>query len=74
LQEIDQVTLWEANDLFEYWQNHPPVHLLVAAYLTGGKRGSNHTGRNRDKLDELVQTIAGLGGSVTKKLPQVYGA
>jgi hypothetical protein len=74
LREIDQVTLWEANELFEYWQNHPPVHVLVAAYLTGGKRSSTHTGQNRNKLDELVQAISGLGGSITKKLPQIYGA
>lgn len=27
------MTLPEANELCAYWRDHPPVHILVAAYL-----------------------------------------
>lgn len=32
------MTLFQAEELTAYWAQHPPVHLLVAAYLGLGKR------------------------------------
>lgn len=30
---IDDLTWPEVEEHFEYWQEHPPVHMLVAGYL-----------------------------------------
>jgi hypothetical protein len=34
---IDEMTLFQIEELTSYWAKHPPVHLLVAAYLGVGK-------------------------------------
>jgi len=31
--EIDDLYLWEVEELFDYWTRHPPVHELVAGYM-----------------------------------------
>jgi hypothetical protein len=57
-----------------YWKDYPPTHVLVAAYLMGGKKSS--AGRTRrqgqSNFDELAQAVSFAGGSVTQKLPQFY--
>jgi hypothetical protein len=66
--------LWEANELFDYWQDCPPTHVLVAAYLTGGKKSSTGKSRTRSNgsFSELTQAVHSAGGDVSKKLPPVY--
>jgi hypothetical protein len=32
------MTLLDVEELTRYWINHPPLHLMVAAYLGSGKR------------------------------------
>jgi len=34
---IDEMTLFQVEELTSYWARHPPLHLLVAAYLGFGK-------------------------------------
>jgi hypothetical protein len=34
---IDEMTLFQVEELASYWAQHPPLHLLVAAYLGVGK-------------------------------------
>jgi hypothetical protein len=67
--------LWEANELFDYWQDYPPTHVLVGAYLMGGKKGlqgrSKKSG-SKTALDELAQAVAIAGGGTNQKLPQIY--
>lgn len=77
--QIDQLTLWEANELFAYWQDYPPTHTLVAAYLMGGSTGrtskrrpGNHNSYNADNFDDLSRIVATAGGCVNSKLPDVY--
>jgi hypothetical protein len=74
LPEIEQLTLWELNDLMAYWKDYPPTHVLVGAYLMGGKRKA--AGKTRNVTDgsfnELTQAVSFAGGSITKKLPQFY--
>ena len=74
MREIEQLTLWELNDLMAYWKDYPPTHVLVAAYLMGGKRKT--TGKTRNLTDghfnELTQAVSFAGGTSTKKLPQFY--
>jgi hypothetical protein len=59
-----------------YWKDYPPAHVLVGAYLTGGKK--NPAGKTRRQADanfgELSQAVALAGGSITKKLPHFYRA
>lgn len=77
------MTLWELNDLMIYWKDHPPTHVLVAAYLMGGNKahpikrrhGGNHGGARREaktELSDLVHTVALAGGAMHQKLPEVY--
>jgi hypothetical protein len=66
--------LWELNELMAYWKDYPPTHVLVGAYLMGGKRSS--VGKVRKTRDgdfgELSQAVASAGGSISKKLPPIY--
>jgi len=73
--QIDQLTLWDLNDLFEYWQDYPPTHVLVTAYLTAGNKNRSSTRKRQsrgDKFEELTQAVATAGGGTTRKLPEVY--
>ena len=36
--EIDRMVLPEMMDLFRYWRDHPPVHVMVAAWLGVGSK------------------------------------
>lgn len=66
-----------------YWQDYPPTHVLVAAYLMGGNKARSNKGRHRSKngttsghpnsnFDELAREVTVAGGTVHKKLPEVY--
>jgi hypothetical protein len=59
-----------------YWKDYPPTHVLVAAYLMGGKRKTTRKTRNftDGSFNELTQAVSFAGGSVTQKLPQFYKA
>jgi len=76
MHEIEQLTLWELNDLMTYWNDYPPTHVLVAAYLMGGNKARSsrlHTGAtSNSKFDDLARDIAFAGGTVNKKLPEIY--
>jgi hypothetical protein len=76
LHEIEQLTLWELNDLMVYWKDYPPTHVLVAAYLMGGKKSSAGKARRQGQSNfgELTQAVLFAGGSTSKKLPQFYKA
>jgi hypothetical protein len=69
--EIDQLTLWEANDLFTYWSDYPPTHVLVGAYLLGAKTARRSRSKSQD-FDELCQAIRATGGTCGNKLPAAY--
>jgi hypothetical protein len=71
LHEIEQLTLWDVNDLMLYWQDYPPTHVLVAAYLMGGTKRSKRVAENT-KVGELPHAIAILGGSAKGRLPEMY--
>jgi hypothetical protein len=66
--------LWELNDLMAYWKDYPPTHILVAAYLMGGKKKTAGKPRSRSDghFNELTQAVSFAGGTLTKKLPQFY--
>ena len=72
--EIDALTMWDVNDLFEYWQESPPTHVLVAAYLLGDKRRTRGKGKRSQAsgFDELATAVHLAGGGVKGKLPASY--
>jgi hypothetical protein len=57
-----------------YWKEHPPTHVLVAAYLMGGKRSSAGKTRRQAQSDlgDLTQAVSFAGGRLNKKLPLFY--
>jgi hypothetical protein len=59
-----------------YWKDYPPTHVLVAAYLMGGKKSSAGKARRQGQSNfgELTQAVLFAGGSTSKKLPQFYKA
>ncbi|HET6842179.1 MAG TPA: hypothetical protein VFK06_10930 [Candidatus Angelobacter sp.] len=69
--------MWDVNDLFEYWQESPPTHVLVAAYLLSGskkQRGLGKPGRSPSLpgFSELTAAVNLAGGAVKGKLPELY--
>jgi hypothetical protein len=48
---VDTLTLWQVHELFEYWNEHPPVHVLVGAYLGARKPSSG-------SKEELMRDVA----------------
>jgi hypothetical protein len=66
-----------------YWKEHPPTHVLVAAYLMGGKKGRsskrrhdlNHGDAKGDvetEFHDLVHQVALAGGATNRQLPDIY--
>ncbi|HYL92763.1 MAG TPA: hypothetical protein VEW69_06360 [Alphaproteobacteria bacterium] len=66
--------MWEAHELLEYWQEYPPTHVLVAAYvLRGQQRGKKRSGgKPQAEHDELMQMVGSAGGGVRGRLPEIY--
>ena len=70
--------MWNVNDLMDYWQDYPPTHVLVAAYVMGGNKGRSkkhrHGNNHNDagNFNELAQVVSSAGGAVNKKLPEIY--
>jgi hypothetical protein len=46
------MTLLDFEELMAYWTEHPPLHLLVAAYLSGGRE-------NRKRISAAPLAAAG---------------
>jgi hypothetical protein len=72
LHEIEQLTLWELNDLMAYWKDYPPTHVLVAAYLMGGGKKAHTSSRKGQKFEELSHAVSAAGGTLINKLPAFY--
>jgi hypothetical protein len=65
----------EVTDLFSYWRDYPPTHVLVGAYLSGAKKNPSFKSRKgsiKTSFDELAQAVASAGGAVNNLLPAVY--
>ena len=75
------MTLFQIEELTSYWAHHPPLHLLIAAYLGVGKnktRGCRQTAMGRgprpssDSSSLLAQLGPGFGaGEVNAGLSPV---
>jgi hypothetical protein len=60
------MTLFQVEELTSYWAQHPPVHLLVAAYLGVGKNRSarpppTSIGRGTRTSSDSSSLLAQLG-------------
>ena len=59
------MTLFEFEELTAYWAEHPPVHILVGAYLGIGKdrhqRVPSALSRSGRPVPELAPILAELG-------------
>ncbi len=72
------MTLLDVRELCEYWAEHPPVHILVAAFV-GFKAETEVTPGWRDVLAEgrgstpdwlVQQRLAGIPGVAAGSLPE----
>lgn len=65
-----------------YWQDHPPTHVLVGAYLMAGdksrtkrrqaKSAIGSAANSKSNFDELARQVAFAGGISSNKLPAAY--
>jgi len=60
------MTLFDVEELTAYWAEHPPVHILMGAYLGAGKPQrsripSVHSGLGRAASSDLKGIVAELG-------------
>ena len=60
------MTLFQIEELTSYWAQHPPLHLLIAAYLGVGKNKqgrlpSMSTGRGQRLSSDSSSSLAQLG-------------
>jgi hypothetical protein len=69
-----QLTLWEVNELMAYWKDYPPTHVLVAAYLMGGKQHRKLSTGGKRGFEELSHAVNAVGGASIGKLPLIYRA
>jgi hypothetical protein len=68
---IDQLTLWDVNELMEYWAEHPPAHLILAAvHMKPGTRRKKKPASMREELTGEMNKF-GLGGNAGP-LPEIY--
>lgn len=70
--EIDALTLWDVSDLFDYWQECPPTHVLVAAYLIGDRKRPRGKGKLAAAIGDLTTAVQLAGGGMRGKLPGSY--
>jgi hypothetical protein len=54
-----------------YWKDYPPTHVLVAAYLMGGRQRKT-SGRKGREFEELSHAVMTAGGMSKDKLPDMY--
>jgi len=60
--EVEALTLREANELLEYWSEHPPAHVLLAAVMRARPL------RKKTTSADLLSAVAGVGGRVSSTL------
>jgi hypothetical protein len=58
LREVESLTLVEANELLEYWSEHPPAHVLLAAMIRARPL-------RKKSSPDLLSAVARAGGSVS---------
>ena len=61
--EIDALTLFEANELLEYWSEHPPTYVLLAAMMKARPLRKKTAG-------DLLSAVEGAGGHVCTSPPE----
>jgi hypothetical protein len=61
------MTLLEVEELTQYWVDHPPLHLMIAAYLGVGDRSAKRASipQKRDSFD-IGAALVELGPSFLK--------
>lgn len=56
-QDIDELTMTDVDDVFEYWKDNPPVPMMVRAYL--GIRKEKPKKASKETLAELARAFGG---------------
>jgi hypothetical protein len=56
-EQIDDMTLPRLYAFNRYWENHPPVHIMVAAYF--GIKAKPE--KKKETSEEMIAELAGMG-------------
>jgi hypothetical protein len=59
------MTLFDFEELTEYWADHPPLHILVGAYLGVGKQQRRRPGPS---LDGSMNAVSSNPGEILVEL------
>jgi|GEM_PF-1640863 hypothetical protein len=59
--EVEALTLREANELLEYWSEHPPAHVLLAAMMR-----PRPLRKQRESSNDLPSVVDRAGGAVSR--------
>lgn len=65
MREVESLSLVQANELLQYWSEHPPTHVLLAAMMRAKPL------RKKTSLD-LTAAVMGVGGAVSQQpVPEI---
>jgi hypothetical protein len=60
--EIELLTLRQANELLEYWSEHPPAHVLLAGMIRARPL------RKKRASSDLLSAVESAGGRVSAQV------
>jgi len=61
--EVGRLTIPRLKALMSYWHRHPPVHLLVAAYL--GYKPEEQRGQTSGQAAEALASMAAMAPTIS---------
>jgi hypothetical protein len=67
------MTLLDVEELTRYWIDHPPLHLMVAAYLGVGKRSRSRTSAGQAVAPRATAADADVGALLAELGPSFAG-
>ena len=63
--EVEALNLREVNELLEYWSEHPPAHVLLAAMMRARPLRKGHYSSGGTARNHLANAVAGVGGKIS---------
>lgn len=68
-EQIDAMSMADCCELFDYWSEWPPVHILTAARYLGGKRAPHGAPVDQTEFTQSLTEVSGMLGMPTEPMP-----